>query len=199
MGNVRSALDFCKSHPCCKRNICFNHITQWIVKPDTEQETPSLKMPPYCRSMNTKKSSQKFIPGAVCSLPCAMHKRIKSGGIKKKYHTGGRHHQQQPEMEEAITQAVSFPHWVAAVSCTYLFTSQLTRCEEKTLPRTALNVVPFLLNLHSWRMQRWLQFAYKKKRRLLSILSLATSYLRVCTAQGLMLLIYGPAAHASTL
>lgn len=60
------------------RNICFNCIIRWIVKTDREQETPSLQMPSYCRSMNTKKSSQKFIPGTVCSLPHAMHKRIKS-------------------------------------------------------------------------------------------------------------------------
>lgn len=69
-------------------------------------------------------------------------------------------------MEKTVTQAVYFPCWAAAVSCTYLFAGQLTRCSEKTLSRIALNVVPFLLNLYSRRIQRWLYFAYKRNKTL---------------------------------
>lgn len=97
------------------KNICFSHIIQWIVQPDTEQEKPSLQMPCILRTYEhqEKKSSQKFIPGLVCSLSCAMHKGIQSW--EKLWRRG---------TSSAITRnrigchSSCFPHWVDAVSYT---------------------------------------------------------------------------------
>lgn len=121
-----------QTYPSPKRSPCIEKYPSQLCHTEdrlslTEQErTPSLQMPPYCRSINIK--TRHFLRGSFlmqyAPFPVQCIKELNN----RKSHTGGSYQPQQPEREEAITQAVPFPRWDVTISCTYLLTGQLTRC-----------------------------------------------------------------------
>lgn len=68
------------------KNICFNHIMQYIVKPDTQQETSIFLANAIILQRHEhqrKNSSYKSIPGPVSSLPLQCMEELNHG---KKWH-----------------------------------------------------------------------------------------------------------------